>query len=115
MVILASSPNFTLAHPLPMAPAASPCGSCNTHAVLPGDYNLHRVFLNRGHADIYLSGDGDTDLDLYVYDSGGNEVGRRVGRSDDESMGINIYRSGWFTVKVVNLGRVYNNYQLWVE
>jgi hypothetical protein len=109
VVILASSPIFTLART-----PAGPCGTCNTHTVLPGDNNLHRVYLNRGHAHIYLSGDGDTDLDLYVYDSG-SEIGRRVGRSDDEAMGINIYRSGWFTIKVVNLGSVYNNYRLWVE
>src|SRR5687768_16182019 len=114
--ILVSSPVFTLARMIPVPAAASPCGSCsNGHVVLARDYNLHRVFLNRGHAHIYLSGDGDTDLDLYVYDSDGDEVGRRVRRSDDESMGINIYRSGWFTIKVVNLGNVYNNYRLWVE
>ncbi|MET0621816.1 MAG: hypothetical protein ABW250_02440 [Pyrinomonadaceae bacterium] len=116
VVILAGSPVFTFARMIPTVPVASLCGSCsNGHVVLARDYNLHRVFLNRGHAHIYLSGDGDTDLDMYVYDSNGNEVGRRVGNVDDESMGVNIYRSGWFTIKVVNIGSVYNNYRLWVE
>lgn len=116
VVILAGSPVSTFARMIPTVAAASPCGSCsNDHTVLARDYNFHRVFLNRGHAHIYLSGDGDTDLDMYVYDSDGDEVGRRVGRTDDESMGINIYRSGWFTIKVVNIGNVYNNYRLWVQ
>jgi hypothetical protein len=115
VVILAASPAFTLARtPAAVAPA-SPCGTCNTYTVYPAHFTTHRVYLNRGHAHIHLSGDGDTDLDLFVYDSGGLAASS-VSRGDDEMVHLDVNRSGWFTIKVVNLGSVYaNNYQFWVE
>jgi hypothetical protein len=113
-VILVSSPAFTLARMIPAPAAASPCGTCSSYVVLPGHYTTHRVYLYRGHAHIYLSGDGDTDLDLFVYDSDGLAA-RSVSRGDDEMVHLDVGRSGWFTVKVVNLGGVYNNYRFWVE
>lgn len=63
-------------------------------------------------AEVAIIGDGDTDLDLYVYDEGGNLI-----KSDADYSG-NCYvswipkRTGNFLVKVVNRGKVYNNYTL---
>ena len=61
-------------------------------------------------AEIVVSGDGDTDLDLYVYDSNGNLI------VCDEDYSDNCYVSwvpkwtGRFIVKVVNRGPLYNRY-----
>jgi hypothetical protein len=112
-VILVSSPAFTLARMIPMPAAASPCGTCN-NIVYGGHYTEHRVYLYRGHAHIFLSGDGASDLDLHIFDPSG-EVARSVSRSDDEMVHLDVYRSGYFTIRVVNLGRASNIYRFWVE
>ena len=63
-------------------------------------------------AEIGIVGDGDTDLDLYVYDENGNSI------VYDNSYSGNCYVSfyprwtGPFRVKVINRGHVYNNYCL---
>ena len=64
------------------------------------------------YAEIYVSGDGDTDLDLYVYDSNGNLI---VGDDDytDECYVRWVPKwTGAYTVKLVNRGPVYNDYIL---
>ena len=61
-------------------------------------------------AEVAVSGDGDTDLDLYIYDANGNLI------TSDTSYGDDCYVSwvprwtGSFTIKIKNLGRVYNNF-----
>lgn len=82
---------------------------------LPAQSNqTHRVFLNRGNALVSINGDGKTDLDLYIYDSNGL-VAKSEGDFDNEAISLNIYRSGYFIVKVVNNGKVYNDYSLNIE
>ena len=76
---------------------------------------VHRVFLKRGYARIIISGDGDTDLDLYVYGENGELIARAESNGDDESIPLDVYRSGYFIVKVVNRGEVYNDYALAVQ
>ncbi|MDL2308831.1 hypothetical protein LJC68_03995 [Bacteroidales bacterium OttesenSCG-928-B11] len=61
-------------------------------------------------AEIALSGDGDTDLDLYVYDENGNLITSDADYSDDCYVSWVPKWTGSFIVKVVNRGRVYNNY-----
>ena len=60
---------------------------------------------------VFVSGDGDTDLDVYVYDEDGNLVA-----SDDECCEGGIAwtpcRIGKFTIKVINRGSVYNCYTI---
>ena len=74
--------------------------------------NSHRIWLNAGtRVSISLSGDGDTDLDLFVYDSSGL-IASSTDYWDDEGVDLVVYRSGYFTVKVVNRGGVYNDYAL---
>jgi hypothetical protein len=59
---------------------------------------------------VQVSGDGDTDLDLYVYDEYGYLV------AEDEGWGDECYVSwyqrwgGTYTIKIVNRGGVYNRY-----
>ncbi|MFO1032394.1 MAG: hypothetical protein U1F60_15035 [Planctomycetota bacterium] len=63
-------------------------------------------------AQIIVRGDGDTDLDLYVYDENDNLIA-----SDTDSTDVCVVRwtprwTGNFRVRVKNLGRVYNRYTL---
>ena len=73
-------------------------------------YNIY-YFESGKEVEAYLIGDGDTDLELYVYDENDNLIG-----SDNdscESSGSVIWtpeRSGYFKIK--NLGYVCNCYQL---
>jgi hypothetical protein len=63
-------------------------------------------------AEIVLSGDGDTDLDLYVYDANGNLIAKDDDYSDDCYVSWVPKWTGAFTVKVKNRGSVYNRYTL---
>lgn len=63
-------------------------------------------------AIVTVDGNGDTDLDLYIYD----ENGRLVGKDDDGTdfciVTFNPRWTGPFTVVVRNRGNVYNQYRL---
>lgn len=64
---------------------------------------------------ISISGDGDTDLDLYIYDAAGNLIVASDGRSDDESVWVIPRVTGRFYIRVRNLGSVYNDFSVWVH
>lgn len=61
-------------------------------------------------ATIAVSGDGDTDLDLFVYDENGNLIASDTDAGDDCLVVFTPRWTGNFRVKVKNYGRVYNNY-----
>jgi len=61
---------------------------------------------------IRIQGDGDTDLDLYVYDDRGNLISSGTGYSDCEEVQILPYYRQTLTIKVVNRGNVYNEYSI---
>lgn len=61
-------------------------------------------------AEIFVSGDGDTDLDLYVYDENGNAIVCDDDYSDDCYVCWTPAWTGKFVIKVVNRGFVYNQY-----
>ena len=63
-------------------------------------------------AEIVVSGDGDTDLDLYVYDSNGNLIVKDDDYTDDCYVRWVPAWTGRFIVKIVNRGPVYNRYVL---
>ena len=64
---------------------------------------------------VTVDGDGDTDLDLYVYDEDGNLLDSDTDGTDYCVCRGNTRWSGPFTIKVKNLGDVYNDYQITVE
>lgn len=112
LFVLVGSPAFSVAKAAStVAFIRGRCGSCGNR-VQARRYATHSVYLNRGHVHVTLTGDGDTDLDLYVYDLHGHLIERQEGNSDKEVACLNVYRSGYFIVKVVNRGGVYNDYRI---
>lgn len=69
-------------------------------------------FIANEVAEILVSGDGDTDLDLYVYDSNGNLIVKDDDYTDDCYVRWVPAWTGRFIVKIVNRGPVYNRYAL---
>lgn len=114
LVVVSGVPGLGLANTnLETESATNTAG--NVYRLPANSINTHRVWLNRGHADVTIDGDGDTDLDLYILDGDGSVAIRREGTSDYESACLDVPRSGYYIVKIVNRGRVHNDYQLTVE
>lgn len=63
-------------------------------------------------AEVGVIGDGDTDLDLYVYDENGNLICKDDDRTDTMACSWRPRWTGPFRVKIKNLGNVHNNYTL---
>jgi hypothetical protein len=61
---------------------------------------------------ILVEGDGDTDLDLYVYDEHGVLIDFDEDLDDTCLAIFRPRRSGLFTIRIVNLGDVHNVYRL---
>lgn len=61
-------------------------------------------------AEIAVIGDGDTDLDIYVYDQNGNLIVMDEDYSGDCYVSWYPRWTGTYLLKIVNRGRVYNNY-----
>lgn len=75
--------------------------------------DVFNLVFNGGYtAELGISGDGDTDLDLYVYDENGNLICRSTRYGDDEYCRWNPRWTGPFRVEVRNLGYVPNRYAL---
>ena len=68
-----------------------------------------------GRSRIIVDGDGDTNLDCYVHDTRGRLLGKDDGDTDHCVVGITRRRRENVRVKVINLGYVYNRYELRVE
>ncbi len=75
--------------------------------------NTHRMRVRRGqNVRVEVHGDGDTDLDLFVYDPYGVEVARDT-RPDDTCVAyFRANAGGIYTMRVTNLGDVWNQYSL---
>lgn len=61
-------------------------------------------------AVISVTGDGDTDIDLYVYDQNGNQICRDLGLTDRARCQWTPAWTGSFRVAVANLGYVWNRF-----
>ena len=59
-------------------------------------------------SSVLVIGDGDTDLDLYIYDENGNLVDSTTDEWDIGLCEWTPRRSGTFTIKIHNRGDVYN-------
>lgn len=70
------------------------------------------VFRAGEDAVVTVQGDGDTDLDLYVYDENGNLIAKDDDNTDDCVATFTPRWTGRFYIVVVNRGSVYNTYHL---
>jgi hypothetical protein len=76
-------------------------------------YDTYRdVFVFRAHQSrtVVVEGDHDTDLDCWLYDENGNMVSSDTDHSDVCVLEITPHWTGEFSLRVANLGYVYNNY-----
>ena len=89
-------------------------GPSKTYEVVNGNcVHTYQISFTANYvAEIAVSGDGDTDLDLYVYDSLGNLIVCDTSYSDDCYVRWVPRWTGRFVVKVVNRGPLYNRYVL---
>jgi len=67
-------------------------------------------FYANERATVVVSGDGDTDLDLYIYDDNGNLIAKDDDYSDDCIVNWIPRWTGQFIIQIVNRGNVYNDY-----
>lgn len=65
--------------------------------------------------EVGVSGDGRTDLDLYVYDGWGRLISKDDDGTDECRVYIDVYRTGTFKIKIVNRGRHYNAFDVWTN
>ena len=99
-----------------MAPvAASPVGGerYDVHRVAAYSTDaFHVTFRAYEDATVIISGDGDTDLDLYVFDEYGNLIGSDTDGSDDCVVRFWPGSTRTYRIEVRNLGSVYNQYEI---
>ena len=89
-------------------------GPCRTVQYINGNsIDTYQIYFTAGQlAEILVSGDGDTDLDLYVYDGKGNLIAQDTSYSDDCYVNWVPAWTGRFIVRIVNHGSLYNKYVL---
>lgn len=81
--------------------------------VMAGRTDVYQVeFVGGELAQVGVRGDGDTDLDLYVYDEYNNLICRDADYTDRLYCQWTPRWSGVFKIEVRNLGRVYNVYTI---
>ena len=64
---------------------------------------------------VEISGDGDTDIDLFVRSPNGTMVCRGVSASDDEACSVYSPYGGTYRIELKNLGYIYNEVRLWLD
>lgn len=69
-------------------------------------------FVGGERAVVAVVGDGDTDLDLYIYDSNGNLIASDTDYTDNCVCVWTPRWTGSFSIRIKNRGGVYNNYYL---
>ena len=74
-----------------------------------------RVWAPAGRTHVVVDGDGDTDLDCWVYDRFGTLLGRDTDGTDLCIINFRNPSSGNLTIRIQNLGSVYNVYELTVD
>ena len=76
------------------------------------DTDIWTFWATSGASRIVVDGDGDTDLDCFVYDRFGTLLGSDTDATD--YCIVNIYQrsSGNIRVRIENLGSVYNEYRI---
>jgi hypothetical protein len=80
------------------------------YVVAPFDTDTVRISFRAGEpARVLVSGDGDSDLDLYILDENGNQICKDDDATDDMVCGWTPRYTGQFAIRIVNRG-VANRY-----
>lgn len=77
-----------------------------------GSVTYYETFRGGEMAEVAIQGDGDTDLDLFVYDMNGRLVAQGTGYTDRELVRWFVPSTGTYRIVVRNLGNVWNRYGL---
>jgi hypothetical protein len=84
--------------------------------VLANSTDTYRIKFRGGEtAEVLVMGDGDTDLDLYVYDENGNLIDKDIDSTDTMLCMWTPKWTGEFIIKIKNLGSVRNYYTMWTN
>ena len=75
-------------------------------------YTFRETFRGGELAEIRMVGDGDTRLDVYIYDENGNLIKSAVGPGDNVYLNWTPRWTGRFRIEVHNLGGVWNEFRL---
>jgi hypothetical protein len=111
--ILALVGMVALAQPLVAAPVGG--ARCTSDAVRAHSTDVYTVVSYAGEAThLAIRGDGDTDLDVFVYDANGNLITSDTGYTDTALVSWTPRWTGRFTIRVVNRGSVLNRYTMCV-
>lgn len=94
--------------------AGSTTGSGVYNKICPafGKTIIHERYFGGEIARLALVGDGDTDLDIYVYDAFGNLVTSGIGLSDREVVSFFPLVTGNYRIEIINRGGVFNRFAL---
>lgn len=100
-------------YPAPSATRGSNNPMYVVDVVSANSYDLYRhTFRASEEAIVICIGDGDTDLDLYVYDENYNLIDKDDDYTDDCICTFTPSWTGTFYIKIVNRGRIANRYLL---
>ncbi len=100
-----------LAVPTLAQPVGGPKGGDDL--VLAHGTDVYRVSLRGGEVTrIVVDGDGDTDLDLFIYDEYGNLMASDEDETDYCVCRVTPRWTGTFTIRIRNYGAVYNQYRI---
>lgn len=87
-----------------------------TERVKAHSTDVYRVtFVGGELAEVLIYGDGDNDLDLYIYDENGNLVDSDIDYTDKCFCQWVPAWTGVFVIKVVNRGDVYSDYIIAID
>jgi hypothetical protein len=75
-----------------------------------GTVVFNETFRGGEVAEFAIHGDGDTDLDVFVYDMEGRLVAQGVGVTDRELVRWNVPQTATYRIVVRNLGNVWNRF-----
>ena len=89
-----------------------PQSNLNTAVSAYGMDVYHVTFYGGELAEVAVAGDGDTDLDLFIFDEFGNLVASDINGGDLCLAQWYPAWTGTFRIEVRNLGGVYNRYQI---
>jgi hypothetical protein len=94
--------------------AGSTTGAGVYNKVCPafGETVIHEQYWGNQAATLLLIGDGDTDLDIFVYDQFGRLVVCGTGPTDRELVTWTPPVTGNYKIVIRNLGGVYNRFQV---